>query len=118
MFTNIFMTDYKVGKLDTSSILLCTAFFIGSFACFNQVEIFKCTLFSVIVFYDTVVKFNYLNTKQVKERKERRPSAWSSHAFLAQRPSDVYATSRLASTSVNADNSRTVPRGHWEGSRG
>lgn len=72
MFTNIFVTEYKepiVGKLHTISILLFNVFIIGSFACFNLVNIFKFVFFFLylkalfIVFYDTVVKFNYINKK-------------------------------------------------------
>jgi len=72
---NIFVTEYKepiVGKLYTISILLFNVFIIGSFACFNLVNIFKFAFFFFlylkplfIVFYDTVVKFNYINKKQV-----------------------------------------------------
>lgn len=39
------MTEYEVGKLDTISILLFNVFIIGSFACFNLVNIFKFALF-------------------------------------------------------------------------
>lgn len=41
MFTDIFMAEYKVGKLGTSSILLFNVFIFGSFACLNLVNIFK-----------------------------------------------------------------------------
>lgn len=71
---NIFVTEYKepiVGKLHTISILF-NVFIIGSFACFNLVNMFKFAFFFplylqalFIVFYDTVVKFNYINKKQV-----------------------------------------------------
>lgn len=57
-----------MGKLDTISILLFNVFIIGSFACFNLINIFKFAFFVslkplFIVFYDTVVKFNYINKK-------------------------------------------------------
>lgn len=66
--------EYEVGKLDTISILLFNVFIIGSFACFNLVNIFKFAFFPplspylkalFILFYDTVVKFSYINKKQV-----------------------------------------------------
>lgn len=55
-----------MGQLDTICILLFDVFIIGSFACFNLVNIFKFAFFLYlktlfIVFYDTVVKFNYIN---------------------------------------------------------
>lgn len=45
MFTHIFMTEYKMGQLDTICILLFDVFIIGSFACFNLVNIFKFAFF-------------------------------------------------------------------------
>ena len=87
MFNNIFMTEYKVGKLDTISILLFNILITGLFAHFNLVNIFKFAFFFFlkalfIVFCDTTVKFNYINKKSLDSKKRKEGGEEGNHTAM------------------------------------